>query len=279
MQLTLGFSPCPNDTFIFDALVHQKIDTEGLRFEVALHDVATLNQKALEGELDITKLSYNALAHCATQYILLNAGSALGNNCGPLLVAPKPFLLEDIAQLSIAIPGEYTTANFLLSMAFPTAKNKSAVLFSSIEEQVLSGTFDAGLIIHENRFTCEERGLHKLLDLGAWWERSCALPIPLGGIACRRSFDLPLQQKIDRVLKRSITYAFEHPKASESYVRAHAQEMDYAVMQQHIALYVNDYTLDLGVKGRSAVEFMFSTAQEKGLVTNLPASIFIPVSS
>lgn len=257
MKLTLGYSPCPNDTFIFDAMVHGKIDTEGLEFDVELADVEELNRKAFNAELDITKLSYHAYAHLTEKYILLRSGSALGNNCGPLLVAARAIPKENLDDLKVAIPGKYTTANFLLSYAFPKVKNKIEILFSDIEAAVLDGKVDLGVIIHENRFTYFERGLHKVMDLGEHWEKTTGLPIPLGGIVARRAFDKELLQKINRVLRRSLEYAFANPDSSRDYVCAHAQEMSYEVMQQHIQLYVNQYSLDLGEKGIAAVENMF----------------------
>jgi 1,4-dihydroxy-6-naphthoate synthase len=275
--LTLGFSPCPNDTFIFDALIHEKIDTEGLHFEVQLGDVEQLNQKAFRQELDITKLSYHAYAHLLPHYALLHSGSALGNNCGPLLIAKTDLNTANLSNKSIAIPGKYTTANFLLSLAFPEAQQKKELLFSEIEQAVLEGQVDAGLIIHENRFTYQDKGLVKLLDLGEWWENNTRLPIPLGGIVVKREHPVELQQRIDRVLRRSIEYAFAHPESSLPYVRLHAQEMDTAVMKQHIDLYVNDYSVDLGAKGIAAVQYLFDTAAARGIIEPTQASIFVPL--
>lgn len=275
MKLTLGFSPCPNDTFIFDAMIHGKIDTEGLEFEVILGDVEYLNQQAFEGKLDITKLSYHAYLYLMEQYILLTSGSALGNNCGPLLIAKSAISLEDIAQKSIAIPGKYTTANFLLTACLPQAKQKQALLFSEIEQAVLDETVAAGLIIHENRFTYQQKGLIKLIDLGEWWETTTKLPIPLGGIVAKRTLPTALQQKINRVLKRSIEFAFANPKASLPFTRQHAQEMDEQVMQQHIALYVNQYSIDLGQKGKAAIQYMVNNAIQNGLIQSPKQNLFV----
>jgi 1,4-dihydroxy-6-naphthoate synthase len=257
--MTIGFSPCPNDTFIFDAMIHGKIDTEGLDFQVFMGDVEALNQKAFHGELDITKLSYHAYAYLTEQYILLHSGSALGNNCGPMLIAnsiPDDWQAR-IETMKIAIPGKYTTANFLLSYAFSSAKNRVETLFSDIENAILSESVEAGVIIHENRFTYQQKGLVKLLDLGEHWETSTGFPIPLGGIVTRRDFEPELQQKINRVLRRSVEYAFANTADVMPFVRAHSQEMEESVMLQHINLYVNDYTIDLGEKGRNAVIFLF----------------------
>lgn len=275
MKLTLGYSPCPNDTFIFDAMIHHRIDTEGLEFEVHLGDVEQLNQKAFANELNITKLSYHAYAYLISNYALLTSGSALGNNCGPLLIAKTAISKEALSSKKIAIPGKYTTANFLLSLAYPEAQEKQETLFSNIEQQVLDGQVDAGLIIHENRFTYQDKGLVKLIDLGEWWEQKTQLPIPLGGIVVQRHLPLELQQKINRVLRRSIEFAFKNPAASLPYVRAHAQEMDLSVIQQHIGLYVNDFSVDLGTKGKAAIQYLFDTAVQVGLIDAPEIDIFV----
>ena len=255
MKLTLGFSPCPNDTFIFDALVHHKIDTEGLEFEVIFADVEQLNKWAFQGKLDITKLSYNAFTHCVNDYALLDSGSALGNNCGPLLIKKPNTILTK--ESKIAIPGKYTTANMLLNIAFPNHQNKVEILFSEIENNVLKGRVDAGLIIHENRFTYQEKGLEKAKDLGEFWEEETGLPIPLGGIVVKRELPLATQQKIERVMRKSVEYAFENPNSSADYVKFHAQEMGKEVVDAHIALYVNNYSISLRGQGRKAVELLF----------------------
>ena len=191
MKLTLGFSPCPNDTFIFDALVHHKIDTEGLEFKVVFADVEKLNKWAFQGKLDVTKISYNAFTHCVSDYVLLDSGSALGNNCGPILIKKPNTILN--TESKIAIPGKYTTANMLLNIAFPKNQNKVETIFYKIESQVLEGKVDAGLIIHENRFTYKDKGLYKISDLGEFWEKETGLPIPLGGIVVKR--ELPLSEQ------------------------------------------------------------------------------------
>ena len=258
MKLTLGFSPCPNDTFIFDALAHHKIDTEGLEFEVIFADVEQLNKWALQAKLDVTKLSYNAFTHCVNDYALLDSGSALGNNCGPLLIKKPSTILTK--ESKIAIPGKYTTANMLLNIAFPHHHNKVELLFSEIEDEVINGSVDVGLIIHENRFTYEDKGLEKVKDLGEFWEKETGLPIPLGGIVTNRRLPLDTQQKIERILRRSVKFAFENPNSSAGYVKYHAQEMRKKVVDAHIALYVNDYSISLGEEGRKAVEVLFEKA-------------------
>lgn len=263
MKLTIGYSPCPNDCFIFDALIHGKIDTEGLQFDVLLEDVETLNKKALKGELDITKLSYHAYAYVLENYILLRSGSALGFNCGPILITrhPERSLRMD-ENLKIAIPGKLTTANLLVSIAYPNATNKIEYVFSDIENAVLSGEVDAGLIIHENRFTYQDRGLKKIMDLGEFWDSLIHAPIPLGGIVIKRNLSNDLQQKVNRLIKKSVEYAFANPESSMAYVKEHAQEMSEEVMKKHIALYVNDFSIDLGETGINAVQLLFNKAKE-----------------
>jgi len=255
MKLTLGFSPCPNDTFIFDALVHHKINTEGLEFEVVFADVEQLNKWAFQAKLDITKLSYNAFTHCVNDYVLLDSGSALGNNCGPLLIKKPNTILTK--ESKIAIPGKYTTANMLLNIAFPENQNKVETLFSEIENQVFEGVVDAGLIIHESRFTYKDKGLDKVSDLGEFWEIETGLPIPLGGIVMKRDLPFSEQEKIERVLRKSVEYAFENPNSSAEFVKCHAHEMEKEVLDAHIALYVNDYSISLGEQGRKAVKLLF----------------------
>lgn len=277
MTLSLGFSPCPNDCFIFDALVHERIDLEGLRCEPHLADVEALNHAAFAKTADITKLSFHAYAHCVSDYVLLDAGSALGNNCGPLLISRRPMTLDEVAQgdLTIAIPGVYTTANFLLGLACPRAQRKKAMLFSDIERAVLEGEVDAGLIIHENRFTYEARGLRKVVDLGEFWESETGAPIPLGGIVIKRSLPADVIARVNRVLRRSVEYAFAHRDASLPYVRAHAQEMSEEVMYKHIALYVNQYSIDLGARGREAVNVLFKRAADNGVIPAPAAPLFL----
>lgn len=254
MKLTLGFSPCPNDTFIFDALVNNKIDTEGLEVEPVLEDVQTLNQWALEGKLDITKISYGVLPLILSRYIVLNAGGALGKGVGPLFITRNDTDLKPVEEMTIAIPGEQTTAHMLFSLAYPQARKKKFLLFSEIEDAILTGKVDAGVIIHENRFTYQEKGLLKIADLGEYWETTTSNPIPLGGIVMKRSLDVVLQRKMDSLIRKSLEYSFEHYPAVTDYVKQHAQEMSETVMRQHIDLYVNNYSLSLGVDGRSAVK-------------------------
>ncbi|QEC40488.1 1,4-dihydroxy-6-naphthoate synthase [Pseudobacter ginsenosidimutans] len=254
MKLTLGFSPCPNDTFIFDALVNKKIDTEGLEVEPVLEDVQTLNEWALKGKLDITKISYGVLPLIIKDYIVLNAGGALGKGVGPLFITRNDGEVKPVEEMTVAIPGEQTTAHMLFSLAYPQVRKKKFLLFSEIEDAILNGQVDAGVIIHENRFTYQDKGLLKLADLGEYWETTTSNPIPLGGIVIRRNIDPVLQRRADSLIRRSLEYSFAHYPAVTDYVKQHAQEMSEAVMRQHIDLYVNNYSLDLGSDGRSAVK-------------------------
>lgn len=277
MKLSLGFSPCPNDCFMFDAIVHRRIDLEGLEFDVRMADVEALNRDAFAGGIDVTKLSYHAFAYCADRYALLDAGSALGRNCGPLLISKRPVARDEVAAggVRIAIPGRYTTANFLLGLAFPTATDRTELVFSEIEPALLRDEFDAGLIIHENRFTYEALGLRKIVDLGEFWESETGLPIPLGGIVVRRSLALDVQRAVDRVLRRSVEYAFAHRDVTLPFVRAHAQAMSDEVMFKHIDLYVNEFSVSLGVEGRRAIEGLFARAAAAGTAPPMPADLFV----
>ncbi len=277
MTLTLGFSPCPNDCFMFDAVVHRRIDLAGLEFAPHLADVEALNRSAFAGAVDVTKLSYHAFAYCADHYELLDAGSALGRGCGPLLISRRPLAADEVAGggLKIAIPGKFTTANFLFGLAFPGPHDRTELLFSEIEDAVLDGRFDAGLIIHENRFTYQARGLRKVIDLGEFWEATTGAPIPLGGIAVRRTLPTDVKQAINRIVRRSVEYAFAHRDASLPYVRAHAQAMSDDVMYQHIDLYVNEYSVDLGAEGRRAVTTLFDKAEALGIVPAMRHDIFV----
>lgn len=259
MQFTLGFSPCPNDTFIFDALVNKKIDTEGLDFDVRLEDVQTLNQWAMEGKLDISKISYGVLPLIMDQYRLLEAGGALGKGVGPLLISRSAKPLSEVNNATIAIPGRQTTAHLLFSLAFPEATKKKFMIFSEIEDAVLSGSVDCGVIIHENRFTYQQKGLVKLMDLGEFWEKETGAPIPLGGIVFHERLEPALAQKVNALIRKSLEYAFSHYPELSDYVKSHAQEMDEKVMRQHIDLYVNNYSVSLGTDGEKAIQTLLGT--------------------
>lgn len=278
MELTLGFSPCPNDTFIFDALVNKKIDTEGINVQPVLEDVQTLNEWALQGRLDATKISYGVLPLLLNNYIVLNAGGALGKGVGPLLITKHASAQEAaVNNMTIAIPGEHTTAHMLFSLAYPQATKKKFMLFSAIEDAVLNGDVDAGVIIHENRFTYQQRGLHKLVDLGEYWERQTGNPIPLGGIVMKKTFDSALQQKVDALIKRSLEYAFKNYPLITDYVKQHSQEMSESVMRQHIDLYVNNYSLQLGPDGKAAVHTFLDIYEQLKKVRTQKDIIFLEV--
>jgi 1,4-dihydroxy-6-naphthoate synthase len=259
LKLTLGFSPCPNDTFIFDAMVNKKIDTGDLSFDVVLEDVETLNQWTLEGKLDITKLSFPAFFRATDKYVLLNAGSALGKGVGPLLVSKKeePLDAAAVAQSVVALPGLNTTANLLFSFAYPAATQKKFMLFSAIEDAVVNAETDLGVIIHENRFTYQRKGLHKVIDLGEYWEQQMHIPIPLGGIAIKRNIDTAIASQVDQLIHKSLDYAFANYPFITDYVKQHSQAMQEDVMRQHIDLYVNNYSLNLGDEGKKAIETLF----------------------
>src|SRR5450759_736476 len=275
MKLTLGFSPCPNDTFIFDAMVHGRIDTEGLEFDYFLADVEELNRKALASEVDITKMSYHAYAYVAQNYLILDSGSALGYRNGPLLISKRLINPSELADVRIAIPGKYTTANLLFSIAWPEATNKTEYLFSDSEEALLKDEIDAGLIIHETRFTYYKKGLHKIADMGEYWETLTGLPIPLGTIVINRNIPNDIAQKVNRIMRRSLEYAYQDSFASYDFVAGNAKEMDSTVMNNHIKLFVNEYTINLGNMGRQAINALFRIAGEKGVIPSLPDRIFL----
>ncbi len=276
MKFSLAFSPCPNDTFIFDALVNKKIDTEDFEFDVLLEDVQTLNQLALQNKIDISKISYGVLPLITDNYFLLNSGGALGKGVGPLLIAKSKLQIEDLANKKIAIPGKNTTAHMLFSLAFPNAKNKVFKIFNEIEDAVLNGEVDAGVIIHENRFTYQDKGLIKLIDLGDYWETQTQSPIPLGGIVAKKSLNKSTIKKIDALIRKSVEYSFKNNYEELSdYVKQHAQEMSEEVMRKHIDLYVNNFSVDLGEAGKNAVlKLMEVYSKEFAVAKNLQAENF-----
>ena len=274
MRLTIGFSPCPNDTFIFDALINKKIDTEGFEFDAILEDVQTLNKWALDNKLMITKLSYGVLPLVLDNYILLNSGSALGKGVGPLLISNKEEEIMNVGSTAIAIPGEHTTAHLLFSLAYPDANNKIFLRYDEIENFVLENK-GLGVIIHENRFTYRQKGLFKITDLGDYWEKITGNPIPLGGIVVKRNIDAAIQQKIDRLIKKSIEYAFSNYPELNDYIRDHSQEMSEEVMRKHINLYVNEYSLNLGDIGKNAVRKMIDVYNNTNQLTIRPENIFL----
>ncbi len=281
MKLKFTFSPCPNDCFMFDAIVNQRIDLEVLEFEIELADVETLNRAAFAGSAEITKLSYHAYAYCIGHYQLLNAGSAIGWNCGPLLISKRMVSNDELhnSKLRIAIPGKFTTANLLLGFALPEQTDKMAFVFSEIEAAVLTGHYDAGLIIHENRFTYEAKGLKRVMDFGEYWLRETGGPLPLGGIAIDRSLSEAVKRKVDRVVRRSVEYALTHPNTSRNFVFDNAQAMNEKVVAQHINLYVNRYSVDLGAEGKRAVKTLFERTRANGVISYVKDNIFLTQSA
>jgi 1,4-dihydroxy-6-naphthoate synthase len=272
--LTLGYSPCPNDTFIFHALVHGRVPLAGVTIRERLADVETLNRLALRGLLDLTKVSYHALGHLRDRYALLRSGGALGRGCGPLVIAPAPLTMAQLHGKRIAIPGNLTTANLLLQLYGEGFARVVPIPFDRIMPALREGVADAGVIIHESRFTYQPAGFYPVLDLGAWWEEETGLPIPLGGILARRDLGAELIGAVDQALRRSVAQARAHPEAARAYIRAHAQELDDAVIDAHIGLYVNNYSLDLGADGAQAVETLLARAGQRGLIPPCDLPLF-----
>jgi 1,4-dihydroxy-6-naphthoate synthase len=264
--LTIGYSPCPNDTFIFYALTHGKVRVPGVEFREQLEDVETLNRMALNGALDITKISYHAIGHLRGTYALLRAGGALGRGCGPLIVAKAGTTTADLKKGLVAIPGKLTTAYLLLRLFDSSIENVQTMAFSRIMDAVSEGNVTAGLIIHESRFTYPLYNLNKLLDLGEWWEHFSGLPVPLGGILGKRTIGRNMLLPIEEGIQKSLLYAQHHPGEVIEYCREHSQEMDRKVMRNHIDLYVNDFSLDLGQEGLAAVRRLFSEAEARGIL-------------
>lgn len=274
MKLSIGFSPCPNDTFIFDALVNNKIDTDGIEFEVSLEDVQTLNQWALQDKLTITKLSYGVLPLVLNSYVLLDSGSALGKGVGPILISNSAAQTGKVEDMVIAIPGEHTTAHLLFSMAYPNAKNKIFISYDKIENFV-AGNNGHGVIIHENRFTYESKGLKKITDLGDYWEQKTNSPVPLGGIVIKREVEFTMQKKVETLIKKSIEYAFSNYPGLDDYVIRHSQEMNEEIMRKHIDLYVNEFSITLGKVGRNAIIQLLSMS--KASPNAIIENVFLPI--
>lgn len=273
--LSLGYSPCPNDTFIFYALVHQKITLPGLSLKENLEDVETLNQMALQSRMDITKISFHAFGYLRNQYALLRSGGALGKGCGPLLVTRADQTKIDPVHQRIAIPGELTTAYLLLRLHEPKIDNIIVMPFHEILKAVQEGAVDGGLIIHESRFTYQRFGLKKILDLGDWWEQFSGYPIPLGGIIVKRTLGKKNVSLIEEGIRQSIYYAHKHPEETQIYIHKHAQEIENSVTQKHINLYVNEYSLDIGPQGEKAIRFLLTEAEQKGFIPHSSYDIFI----
>ena len=265
-MLSIAISPCPNDTFIFDAIYHNRINLEGLKFNFQFHDVETLNHMAMTGSMDVLKVSFFTYLLLQQNYALLDSGSAIGFGNGPLLISKNKYTLEDLPRLSVAVPGRYTTANMLFSIAAPKFREKHVMLFSNIEDAILDGSVDAGVIIHENRFTYEQKGLQKIIDLGAFWEKQTGSPIPLGGILARKGLGYDVINKLNRIMFRSVEFAFKNPEVAMPFVKQHAREMEEEVMKKHIHLYVNENTLSLGTGGKVALVKLQQIARERGMI-------------
>lgn len=274
-QLTLGYSPCPNDTFIFYGLIHGQVPCPGISFKERLEDVETLNKLAVAGELELTKSSYHALAHLREEYCLLRSGGALGRGCGPLVVAKQTTDMEQLRGKRIAIPGQLTTANLLLQLYGEGYQDLLILPFHEIMAAVTSGAAEAGVIIHESRFTYQQQGLQPVLDLGQWWEEDSGGPIPLGGILAKRSLGPKLIKQIDAALRASVEFSFANPQQPQSYIKQHAQELEDEVIRSHIELYVNDFSVDLGNEGVQAVETLFARAEACGIIPPCERPLFV----
>lgn len=274
MHYSLAYSPCPNDCFIFYALAHGKVAPE-INWDIRLEDVEALNQLARKNILDVSKISYHAYAHLMNDYVMLPAGGALGRGVGPLIVTKAS--LDSLSNKRVAIPGGLTTANLLLKLSQPDDVNIVNLRYDQIMPAVARGEVDAGLIIHESRFTYPEHGLQKFLDVGEWWESTTGLLLPLGGIIAKRSLDQETLQKINTVIRASLEYAYQHPEQTQDYVAAYAQEMSPQVRQKHIDLYVNEYSLDVGKAGKAAVKELFRRAEARGFIPKIEAPLFLEV--
>lgn len=274
MKLKLAYSTCPNDTYMFEAIANQRIDLKGIQFDIHLADIEELNKMALAGIHDVTKLSYTAFSKVWDKYSLLTSGSAIGHNNGPLLISKSKVYPDEINDISVAIPGHNTTANLLLEILHPDIKEKKEYLFSDIEDAILSGEVDAGLIIHETRFSFEKKGLKKIIDLGEEWHKDTGLLIPLGGIAIKNSLPDEVKKNVSGILKESINFAIQNPSAGYPYIKHHAQETSEETIYKHIQLYVNDFSLDLGETGKNSIKQFFILASEKKLCGAPPEDIF-----
>jgi len=275
MKLTLGYSPCPNDTFIFYALTHGRLELPGIEVVESLEDVETLNLRAMKAELDLTKVSFHALAYLREHYCLLRSGGAMGRGCGPLVVAGNDTDMESLKGGTIAVPGRFTTAHLLLMLYGEGYDNVSVMPFDSIMDAVESGEADAGLVIHEGRFTYRAKGLYRVIDLGEWWENETGLPIPLGGILARRSLGRDTVRTVEDAIRDSLRYAYSHRDETRSYIKAYAQELDDAVIDSHIELYVNDFSFDMGDEGVRAVEALFGMAEKRGVIPESGLPLFL----
>jgi len=275
MKIKIAISPCPNDTFAFDAMIHNKIDVGGIDFDFHFLDIQQLNERAFEEEFDVSKLSFHAFLHLQDLYFLSQSGSALGNGNGPLFVTRNQTDIHSVNQHNVATPGKDTTAFLLFRMAYPEVKNFKHYVFNQIEEAILNQEVDSGIIIHENRFTFEEKGLKKIADLGVFWEKTTLLPIPLGCIGLSRRIGIHLLRKIEEIIRKSIQYAIENPDSSRKFIKQHAQNLQDEVIEKHIQTFVNEYTINLGEIGKKTVETLFQLALKNKLIEKIQPKLFI----
>lgn len=264
--ITVGHSPDPDDAFMFYALAHDKLDTGDLAFRHELQDIETLNRRALQGELDVTAISIHAYAFLLDKYALLPSGCSMGDRYGPMVVARRKMSLEELNKAKIAVPGTMTTAFLALRLLMPGGFAYEVLPFDQILDAVADGRFDAGLIIHEGQLTFQNQGLHLIVDMGVWWQEKTGLPLPLGGNVVRRDLGPALMQQISRLLKESIRYGLEHRQDALTYALRYARDMDRALADQFVGMYVNDWTLDYGPRGRAAVSRLLEEAHQAGVI-------------
>jgi 1,4-dihydroxy-6-naphthoate synthase len=273
--ITVGHSPDPDDAFMFYALAHDKLDTGNLRFRHELQDIETLNRRALKGELEVTAVSIHAYAHLLDKYALLPSGCSMGDRYGPMVVARKPLRIDDLKTARIAVPGTLTTAFLTLRLLLPDGFTHEVMPFDHILAAVAEGRVDAGLIIHEGQLTFQNQGLHLVVDLGVWWQERTGLPLPLGGNVVRRDLGTQTMRQISRLLKESIRYGLVHRADALDYALRYARDMDRALADQFVGMYVNDWTLDYGPRGREAVRRLLDEAHGAGVIPKPVAVEFV----
>jgi 1,4-dihydroxy-6-naphthoate synthase len=273
--IRVGHSPDPDDAFMFYALAHDKLDTGNLQFQHELQDIETLNRRALKGELEVTAISIHAYAHLLDKYALLPSGCSMGDRYGPMVVARRPMSRDELRRVRIAVPGTLTTAFLALRLLLPDGFAHEVVPFDHILREVAAGNYDAGLIIHEGQLTFQNEGLHLVVDLGVWWQEQTGLPLPLGGNAVRRDLGRDTMGQISRVLKESIRYALDHRSDALAYALRYARDMDQALADRFVGMYVNDWTLDYGPRGREAVRRLLEAGHRAGIVPPVPGIDFV----
>ena len=264
--ITVGHSPDPDDAFMFYALAHDKLNTGNLRFRHELQDIETLNRRALRGELDLTAVSIHAYAFLLNKYVLLPSGCSMGDRYGPMVVARRPLVIDQLPAVRIAVPGELTTAFLALRLMLPGGFAYEVMPFDKIMAAVAEGRYDAGLIIHEGQLTFHNQGLHLVADLGVWWQERTGLPLPLGGNVVRRDLGTDTIRQISRLLKESIHYALAHRDDALDYALAYARDMDKSLADRFVGMYVNDWTIDYGPRGREAVQRLLQEGHQAGII-------------